>query len=52
MGENVNDQDLRVEDTAELVDDYIDGVETELDKDKIKHQMRELMTEAQAMEIQ
>ena len=51
MGENVNDQDLRVEDTTELVDDYIDGVDTELDKDKIKHQMRELMTEAQALEI-
>ncbi len=51
MGENVNDQDLRVEDTTELVDDYIDGVDTELDKDKIKHQMRELMTEAQALEV-
>ena len=51
VGENVDDENLRVENTSELVDDYIDGVDTELDKDKIKIQMRELMTEAQALEI-
>jgi len=51
VGDNVDDEGLRVDDTAELVDDYIDGVDTELDKDKIKVQMRELMTEAQALEI-
>ena len=51
VGDNVDDEGLRVDDTAELVDDYIDGVDTELDKDKIKIQMRELMTEAQALEI-
>jgi predicted phosphodiesterase len=51
VGENVDDEGLRIEDTSELVDDYIDGVDTELDKDKIKLQMRELMTEAQALEL-
>ena len=51
VGENVDNENLRIENTSELVDDYIDGVDTELDKDKIKIQMRELMTEAQALEI-
>lgn len=51
IGNSVDDEGLRIEETSELVDDYIDGVETELDKDTIKIQMRELMTEAQALEI-
>jgi hypothetical protein len=33
------------------MDDYIEGVETDLDKDKIKVMMRDLMTQAQALEI-
>ena len=51
LGENVNDEGLEVEDTAQLVDDYIDNVDTDLDKGRIKVDMRELMTEAQALEI-
>lgn len=51
IGENVDDEGLMVEDTSQLVNDYIDGVDTDLDKDKIKSNMRELMTEAQALEI-
>ncbi len=51
MGTNVDDQDMDFEDTAVIVDSYIDAVDTDLDKDKIKIQMRELMTEAQALEI-
>ena len=51
IGENVEDDGLNVEDTSQLVDDYIDGVDTDLDKDRIKVDMRELMTEAQALEI-
>ena len=50
-GENVHDDNIEFDDTPKLVDSYIDGVETDLDKDKIKIQMRELMTEAQALEI-
>lgn len=51
IGENVDDENLMVEDTTQLVSDYIDGVETELDKDRLKVNMRELMTEAQSLEI-
>ena len=51
LGENVEDEGLEVDDTPQLVDDYIDGVETDLDKSRIKVEMRELMTEAQALEI-
>ena len=51
VGENVNDEGLNVEDTYQLVEDYIDGVDTDLEKDRIKVSMRELMTEAQALEI-
>ena len=51
IGENVEDEGLAVDDTGQLVDDYIEGVDTDLDKDRIKVQMRELMTEAQALEI-
>ena len=51
IGANVVDDDMNFEDTGVIVDSYIDAVETDLDKDKIKIQMRELMTEAQALEI-
>ena len=51
IGANVDDEDMKFEDTAKIVDTYIDAVDTDLDKDKIKVQMRELMTEAQALEI-
>ena len=51
MGENVEDESIEFDDTSAIVDSYIDGVDTDLDKDKIKIQMRELMTEAQALEI-
>ena len=42
---------MNFEDTAEIVDSYIDAVDTDLDKNKIKVEMRQLMTEAQALEI-
>ena len=51
LGENVDDEDVSVEDTSELLDSYIDAVDTELDKDRIKKDMRSLLTQAQAMEI-
>lgn len=51
IGENVEDEGLRVEDTVDLVDDYIDGVNTDLDKSRIKIEMRELMKEAQSLEL-
>ena len=51
VGDNVDGEGLEIEDTSQLVDNYIDNVDTELDKDRIKINMRELMTEAQALEI-
>ena len=51
MGENVEDEAVSVEDTAELLDSYVEAVDTDLDKDKLKLNMRNLLAEAQALEI-
>ena len=51
VGDNVNDSDVSLEDTTTLLNSYVDAVDTDLDKDRIKVQMNELMIEAQAMEI-
>jgi hypothetical protein len=51
MGENVDDEGLTIDDTFKLMDDYIDNVNTDLDKDRIKTEMRELMNEAQSLEF-
>ena len=51
VGNNVDDEDISVEDTAVLLDSYIDAVDTDLDKNTIKKQMSELMNEAQSYEI-
>lgn len=51
LGDNVDDSDISVEDTTVLLDSYIDAVDTDLDKGRIKKQMNELMIEAQALEI-
>lgn len=51
LGENVEDEEMKFDDTEAVVNTYIDAVDTDLDKDKIKTQVRELMTEAQALEI-
>ena len=50
-GENVEDEEVNFDDTTTIVDSYIEAVDTDLDKDKIKVQIRELMTEAQALEV-
>ena len=52
VGENVEDDQVSVEDTSQLMDSYIDAVDTDLDKGKIKIKMRDLMQQAQALEIQ
>jgi len=51
IGENVEDQGIELEETETLLDSYVDGVDTDLDKDRIKLSMRTLLTEAQALEI-
>jgi len=50
-GENVSDADLQVDDTETLIYNYIQEVDTDLDKDRIKHLVSDLMIEAQSVEI-
>ena len=50
-GENVSDTDITIDDTETLVYNYIQEVETDLDKDRIKSVVSELMIEAQSVEI-
>lgn len=50
-GSNVDDEGVSLEDTSTLLNSYIDAVDTDLDKDRIKHQVHELMLEAQTFEI-
>jgi len=51
IGDNVDDESISVEDTTTLLDSYIDAVDTDLDKDTLKVNMRNLLIEAQALEI-
>ena len=51
IGENVQSESVSVEDTTVLLDSYVDAVETDFDKDKIKVLMRSLYTEAVNTEI-
>lgn len=51
VGENVEDDGISVEDTSTLLDSYIDAVDTDLDKDRIKISMKKLLTEAQTLEV-
>tara|TARA_R110000772_G_scaffold8309_1_gene27589 strand:- start:31 stop:1092 length:1062 start_codon:yes stop_codon:yes gene_type:complete len=51
VGSNVEDSKISVDSTDELLYTYIDAVDTDLSKDKIKSMVRELMIEAQSLEI-
>ena len=51
VGSNVDDGNISVDDTETLVYDYIDNVNTDLDKGRIKREVSHLMKEAQSMEI-
>jgi len=52
LGDNVDDDSVNsMEDTTELLDSYVEAVDTDLDKDHIKIKLRELYTEAQNQEI-
>ena len=51
LGENVEDEGVSLDDTNELLDSYVENVETELDKNKLKLDMRNLLIEAQSLEI-
>lgn len=47
LSENVENSDIEATDTMSLLNTYIDGVETELDKNRIKNRLHELYIEAQ-----
>jgi DNA repair exonuclease SbcCD nuclease subunit len=49
--EEVQDNMIRMEDTASLLNSYIDAVESDLDKDRLKRRLQELYVEAQNFEI-
>jgi len=51
MGNQIDDEAVTMEDTGEMLDDYIEATDTDLDKDKLKVNMRNLLTEAQTLEI-
>ena len=51
LGESVEDDKVSLEDTTELLDSYVEAVDTDLDKEHIKVKLRELYTEAQNLEV-
>src|SRR6056300_994467 len=51
LGTNVYDDGVTVEDTEVLVYNYIDAVDTQLDKKRIKKEISQLMIEAQTLEV-
>jgi hypothetical protein len=51
LGSNVQTEKIQVEDTGLLLDNYIDTVNTDLDKDILKSKMREVLVQAQTMEV-
>jgi DNA repair exonuclease SbcCD nuclease subunit len=51
IGENVMDESISVEDTTELLDSYVEAVDTDLDKERMKGLMRSLYVEAQNSEV-
>tara|TARA_B110000977_G_scaffold67767_2_gene92005 strand:- start:384 stop:1448 length:1065 start_codon:yes stop_codon:yes gene_type:complete len=51
LGDNVQTEEVQMEDTGLLLDNYIDTVNTDLDKDRLKSEMRAILIQAQTMEV-
>ena len=51
LGESVDDGKVSLEDTSQLLDSYVEAVDTDLDKDHLKIELRKLYTEAQNLEV-
>lgn len=52
VGDSIDDEKVNsMEDTTDLLDSYVEAVDTDLDKDHIKVKLRELYSEAQNLEI-
>ena len=48
--ENVHEEDLKVEDTSVMLSQYVDAVDTDLDKDRLKKFIQQLYVEASNIE--
>jgi DNA repair exonuclease SbcCD nuclease subunit len=52
LGDNVSDEGLEVEDTQELLRGYVDNiVDTNLDKERLKKELIDLMIESETLEL-
>lgn len=51
LGDSVEDEKISLEDTTVLLDSYVEAVDTDLDKEHIKVELRKLYTEAQNLEV-
>ena len=51
LGDSVEDEKVSLEDTTELLDSYVEAVDTDLDKEHLKIELRKLYTEAQNLEV-
>jgi hypothetical protein len=51
LGENVEDEEIALDDTQVLLDSYVEAVETEADKEKLKTLLRGLYVEAQNTQL-
>ena len=51
LGDSVEDDKVSLEDTTELLDSYVEAVDTDLDKEHLKLELRKLYTEAQNLEV-
>lgn len=51
LGENADDDKISVEDTTTLMNTYIDSIDTNLDKNRLKSMMNQLYTEAMNLEV-
>lgn len=51
LGDSVDDEKISLEDTTELLDSYVEAIDTDLDKDRLKNGIRELYVEASNTEI-
>ena len=50
-GGAVNDENIKIDDTETLVNTYVDNINTDLDKNRIKREITSLMKEAQSTEV-
>ena len=51
LGESVDDENISFEDTTNLLNTYIDSIDTQLDKEKIKNLVHNLYVESLNQDI-